>query len=554
MSNRKLLAAIAIAFACGVGTTAILSPRSSPGDTQPTTSGLEHATDSHGDEKAPILLTGDAVNIAGIRTAIVREEPIEERLILPGTVEVAPKYGAKVTPPAPGKVSQLLVNLGERVRAGQPIAVIESFEVAQARAAVRQADAAVSQAVASVSTARAELALAAAGVRQAESVYQQAQARLTAAQQALMRQRELAATGAFSQVPLQAAAQELIDAQSEMQEAERELAAHEAGLARAERLFAHQLVSKQELEQQRLHLEQDRIRVEKAKARLALARQRQAREQRIADSGLLTAREVQSAEADVRVAEGDVHIARQGVLRAQQEERKAGKVVAAALEGLRGAQSAAQAARLSLAALGTSDPAGIGGRLTVTAPISGIVSDRSASLGEAVERTSALYVIESLSTVMVMAHASEQDIPRIRPGNRVEVSIGAYPGRLFPGTVESVAGRIDEKTRTLPIRCLVQNPNGMIKPEMYVRVSLSSGSATRGLAVPRSALVEQGSETYVYVQTEAGFERRPVRIGRVDAKLAEIVSGLKAGERVVVDGVFVLKSEDAKGELKGHTD
>jgi cobalt-zinc-cadmium efflux system membrane fusion protein len=66
--------------------------------------------------------------------------------------------------------------------------------------------------------------------------------------------------------------------------------------------------------------------------------------------------------------------------------------------------------------------------------------------------------------------------------------------------------------------------------------------------------VEQGSETYVYVQTEAGFERRPVRIGRVDAKLAEIVSGLKAGERVVVDGVFVLKSEDAKGELKGHTD
>jgi cobalt-zinc-cadmium efflux system membrane fusion protein len=536
-----------------VGTVFVMSwGRTTTAVSSPGSESEQRHREAHEGEQAIIRLSPEAIRIAGIRVAAVRPSPMSEVLIVPGTVEVSPNRAAKITPPAPGKLVRLLANLGDTVRAGQPLAVLDSYEIAQAHAAVRQAESNVNQARAALQMAQAEVAQARANVRLAKAEVEQARTKQANAEIALQRQRELAGAGAFSQAPLQAAQQELTEAQSELLNAEKEDAAHEVVLERTERLFKAELVSKQELEQERLHHEQDHLRVERAKARLEIAKKAYEREKRIAEAGLLNAREVQAAEAEVRVAQAEVQKAQQGSSRARQELRKAEKGEQAARTAQRGAEAALNAARDNLYALaGTGHH---GSLLTLSAPIGGTITERHATLGEAVERATTLFLIENLNTVMVNASVSEKDMARVRVGQPVEVMVNAYPSRSFPGVVQSIAGRIDEKTRTLPVRCLVENPGRRLKPGMFAKVSLAIGRQTSALTVPPSALEEDGERRFVYVQQEDGFKRQEVKIGRKTQTLVEITSGLKPGDRIAVEGVFVLKSEAKKEELKGHED
>lgn len=526
--------------------------RTTPTVSSPGSESDYHRREAHEGDPAVIRLSPEAVRIAGIRVAVVRLAPMSEVLIVPGMVEVGPNRAAKITPPATGKIVRLLANLGDTVRAGQPLAVLDSYEVAQAHAAVRQAESNVNQARAALQTAQAEVAQACANVRLAEAEVEQARTKQANAKIALQRQRELAAAGAFSQAPLQAAQQALTEAQNELLNAEKEAAAHEVVLKRTERLFKAELISKQELEQERLHHEQDHLRVERAKAHWEIAKKAYEREKRIAEAGLLNAREVQAAEAEVRLAQAEVQKAQQGLQRARQELRKAEKEEQAARTALQSAEAALNAARDNLFALaGTGHQ---GSQLTLSAPIGGTVTERHATLGEAVERSTTLFVIENLNTVMVNASVSEKEVARVRVGQPVEVTVSSYPGQRFSGVVQSIAGRLDEKTRTLPVRCLVENSGRRLKPGMFAKVSIAIGKRTNALTVPLSALEEDGEQRFVYVQQEDGFKRQEVKIGRKTQTLVEVIHGLKPGDHVAVEGIFVLKSEVKKEELKGHED
>jgi RND family efflux transporter MFP subunit len=513
-------------------------------------------TETHAEEKpketGPIQLSATAAKTAGLRAETVRIAPVREGLELPGTVELSPNRSAKVTPPAPGKVVRLLVNPGDSVRAGQALVILDSVEVAQAHAAVRQAEANMQQARAGVQTAQAETAQARAGVQQAQSDIEQAQSRQASAETALQRQRDLAKAGAFAQAPLQAAQSELSSAQSDLLQAQTELQAHAVVLQRAERLFKEELVSRAELEQAQAEQNKNKSLVDRAQARTAIARQALEREQKISSGDLLNKQAVQTAEAEVRGTQGDVQKAKQGLNRAHQDVRRAQKGEQAAHTLLQGAEDAVKAARASLFALeGLGHVEGGGGLISVSAPISGTVTERNATVGEAVERTAALMVIENLNTVTVEANVAEKDVARVRIGQGVQVTVPAYPAQTFTGTVQSIAGRVDEKTRSLSVRCLVENREGRLKPEMFARVTLGVGAQKNALSVPVSALEEEGAERFVYVETGEGYIRRKVQVGHVTQTTAEITEGLKSGEKVVVEGVFVLKSETQKDSLKG---
>jgi cobalt-zinc-cadmium efflux system membrane fusion protein len=130
------------------------------------------------------------------------------------------------------------------------------------------------------------------------------------------------------------------------------------------------------------------------------------------------------------------------------------------------------------------------------------------------------------------------------------VTVVAYPKATFTGIVQSIGSAVDEKTRALPVRCLVRNPGGLLKPEMFARVSLATGAIRTALTVPDAAVDEDGEERFVYVAMEGGYQKRTVTTGQVMGNRIEILSGVKAGEKVVTDGVFVLKSESKKDELK----
>jgi cobalt-zinc-cadmium efflux system membrane fusion protein len=541
---------ILLAFAVGVGgTAALMSRRQAPPTAGTAANSTNEEKTSPKSDAGPITLSMEARATAGIRVEPARFLVIGESMAVPGTVEVSPNREARITPPVPGKIARLLANPGDTVRAGQPLAVLDSFEVAQAEAANRQAASNVDQARATLQTARAEVARSQAVVSGTRAELQQARTKQASAQIALQRQKDLAAAGAFSQAPLQTAQSELADSQSTLLRAQTDLQVQTSAYDRAQRLFKAELVSRSELEQAQAEKRKDEAEVAHAQERVRLAKQAVAREQKVFQGDLLSKQAVQTAEADVRVAQGDILKAMQTVRAAEQEALKSEREEQAAGTALRGTQSALATTRANRAAL-----AGMNARgslLTMTAPIGGVITDRKATLGEAVERSMLLFVIQNLGTVMVLANVPEQEVAHVRVGQPVEVSVPAYPGNRFPGVVQSMAGSVDEKTRALPVRCLVENRGGRLRPEMFARVLLGVGARTPALAVPTSALDQDGNETYVYVDTGGGFERRKVSVGRASGSLSEIASGLKAGERVAVAGVFVLKSEGKKSELKG---
>ena len=534
----------------GVVATALILPRfSKPSAPAPAPNAQQAPGEPKAGGSGAIELSEAAAKTAGIRVDTARLSIMGEGLTVPGTVELSPNRSAKITSPAPGKVTRLLVSLGDTVRMGQPLVTLDSFEAAQAHAVVRLAQSSVEQARAGVQTAQAEVEQARATVPQAEADVAQARTRQASAQTALTRQRELAKAGAFSQAPLQAAQSELTSAEAELQHAEAELSTRTAQLQRTERLFKEELVSRNDLEAAQLEQRQNKTTAARAQARVGIARQALQREQTVFKGGLLNAREVQTAEAEVNAALGEVQKARQGVVRAQQDVRRAQKGEQSSRTMLRGAEDALRAARGNLYALAGAGSAN--GTITVAAPIGGIVTERTMSVGEAVERTNSLLVIENLNTVTVNASVPEQQVARIRIGQSVEVTVAAYPKLQFPGTVQSIAGRVDEKTRALPVRCLVENRQSLLRPEMFAKVTLGVGSRVNVLAVPVPALEEDGADRFVYVEESSGkYKRRKVDVGQIANTIAEIIGGLKPGERVVTEGVFILKSERQKDTLK----
>ena len=191
--------------------------------------------------------------------------------------------------------------------------------------------------------------------------------------------------------------------------------------------------------------------------------------------------------------------------------------------------------------------------IDIRAPISGTIVERAVKLGDVVDPTAELYVISDLSRVWVIAQVPEQHLGAMRAGMRVDVRTRAFPDRAFPGRVAQVSSELDPDTMTVQVRCSVPNPGGELKTGMYATVRLSAETARMALTVPEGAIQRIGDEPVVFVDIgEDTFEIRSIQEGRrVDGQV-EILDGLRPGERIAVEGAFVLKSERLKAELVGE--
>ncbi len=471
-----------------------------------------------------ITLSPDAGKTAGIQTVTVKLLPLAQTLSAPGIVTVAPDRGATVTPPVSGTLIELFAQPGDTVKAGQRLALLDSPEVAQAHAAVREAE--------------AKIAEARSAVQSAEAGVEQTRTKAASAQSALSRQKELAASGQLAQPSLQAAQNALSEAQAARKAADTSLALARSVATRAQRLFDAQIAPRAELEQAQAAVAQAEAQSERAKQQVAIAQTALARERRVYGSGLLNRQAVQGAAAELAAAQGEV--------------RQSQKQAQSARTALSGTIVTERAALANLRALeGSGHASGGAGRIALHAPIAGTIAERRVTLGQAVERASVLFTVQNLSLVTVVASVPEADAAKVRPNAPVTVTVAAYPRTVFTGVVQSVGSAVDEKTRALPVRCLVRNPQGALKPEMFARVSLETGATRSSIAVPDAAVDEDGEDRFVYVAVEGGFEKRKVITGKTVGGMVEIASGVKAGERVVMDGMFVVKSESKKNKLKG---
>jgi len=186
------------------------------------------------------------------------------------------------------------------------------------------------------------------------------------------------------------------------------------------------------------------------------------------------------------------------------------------------------------------------GRIPVVAPLSGTVTDRKVIEGQiATSDGTALITIADLSSVWVLGDIFERDLHKVAIGDAAAITTAAYPDETFTGRVNFISPSIDPATRTVKIRVSVPNPNHRLKPEMFASIALSGGTPERGVAVPSSAAFTEGGHTWVFVAVgDRQFVRRAVEIASDAGPEQRVLSGLRAGERVVTGGVLLLRQEE----------
>ena len=228
--------------------------------------------------------------------------------------------------------------------------------------------------------------------------------------------------------------------------------------------------------------------------------------------------------------------------------------------GLTAAQAEYRAATASLQALGVA-PTGTAddpSAFSLRSPISGTVLERAAAVGQQADPSRPLFRIADLSRVWVVVQAFERDAARVRQGAAARVTFAALPGQTFSATVASVGRLVTPESRTVPIRLSITGETTGLRPGMAATsvISVGEGGGTI-IAVPTAAVQRINADWVVFVPRDDGrFEIRKVGRGRDLAGEVEIISGLKAGETIIVDGAFLLKAEADKargqGEEHGH--
>jgi len=258
-------------------------------------------------------------------------------------------------------------------------------------------------------------------------------------------------------------------------------------------------------------LVQERAELEAARIRVEIARKAAERKRALAADRLVPEREV--IEADAALAEADA----------------AHKVAASALRKF--------------------GPAAGEAMLAIRSPIAGTVIERSVVQGQLADPSKTLFRIGDLSMLWLHAHVFERDAVRVRTGRTATATFAALPGKSIEAAIQWIGREVDPASRTIDIRLDVPNPDGVLRPGMSATVSIPLGDTGPDavVTIPAAAVQRVGASWAVFIPHGPGqFEIRPIGRGRDLAGEVEVLSGLAAGDAVVVDGAFLVKAEADK--------
>ncbi|ABC80794.1 efflux RND transporter periplasmic adaptor subunit [Anaeromyxobacter dehalogenans] len=276
--------------------------------------------------------------------------------------------------------------------------------------------------------------------------------------------------------------------------------------------------------------------------------------------------QVGEAESDYLATQAALRLARASAGRQEQlrkEQISSEKEYLAARQELETAQIRARSAEQKLARLGVAtrdlerlgDAARRSGGLVIRAPADGIVIEMHAVPGELVEPDESIVTVGDVSSVWVWADLHEDQLGRVldaqRGGRlRAEIGVKAFPGAVFPGTVELVGPSMDERTRTVKVRVTAANPGARLRAGMFATVRIFLPGEEEALAVPAAALLSDEGRSFVFVHHHGDYWiRRPVEPGRRWMDWVEVKDGLHGGETLAADGAFLLKSDVLRSKM-----
>jgi RND family efflux transporter MFP subunit len=182
--------------------------------------------------------------------------------------------------------------------------------------------------------------------------------------------------------------------------------------------------------------------------------------------------------------------------------------------------------------------------------IDGVVIARNVTVGQVVNTGFETFVVSNLSSVWVTAAVNERALSLVHQGASASVITQAYPGEVFAGKVTMVGDTLDPQTRTVPVRIVVPNPGARLRPGMFATAQIAEPQTQDAVFVPEVALQDINGMQVVFVtQDGTTFRAQIVTVGTRAAGKAEIVDGLRRGDRIAAAGAFVVKSAMLKGTM-----
>ncbi len=265
--------------------------------------------------------------------------------------------------------------------------------------------------------------------------------------------------------------------------------------------------------------------------------------------------DIGSAVSDAHKAEADLIAATHDLKRKQDLFRAAGRLGGRRRAGggraAQRAQAEVERATAKQFLLGKGNVDVVNGTYSLVSPIEGEVLMRNISPGVEVQgqysggASQELFTVGELDRVWILGDVYEVDLARVRVGETANVTVVAYPGKVFKGTVDWVSGSLDPVTRTAKVRCTFDNADRLLRPMMYSTVQIAVDQR-KALAVPPSALLRMGEYKVVFVQHadadgKVRFERLPVDLDeRSSTGWLEVKHGLEAVQKLVVEGTDAL--------------
>jgi Cu(I)/Ag(I) efflux system membrane fusion protein len=191
-----------------------------------------------------------------------------------------------------------------------------------------------------------------------------------------------------------------------------------------------------------------------------------------------------------------------------------------------------------------------------SAPRDGVVLQRNAVEGMLAKPGDVLFRVADTSVVWAMVDVAERDLGALAVGQPVVIKARSFPGREFPAKISVVYPQVNRETRTVRVRIELANPDLALFPDMYVDAEIDTGSPAPVLAVPDSAVLDNGSRQIVLVDRGQGrFEPRDVKLGHRGGGYVEVRNGIGDGEPVVVSANFLIDAEsNLKAALKGFSE
>jgi cobalt-zinc-cadmium efflux system membrane fusion protein len=262
----------------------------------------------------------------------------------------------------------------------------------------------------------------------------------------------------------------------------------------------------------------------------------------------LDAPDFSSAAADVAKSGADLQLKQKAYVRARElleAEVVPRKDFEAAESELRQSEAEQNRARMRFSNLdpGVSE---MSGGYALRTPISGVIAERTVNPGMEVrpDAPNPLFVVTDPAHLWVIVDLPERNLGALHAGQAVEVEVDAYPNRRFPARVANVAEVLDPATRRVQVRCVLDNAEHLLKPEMYARVTPLADTRVKLPRIPNSALLTVGLYSFIFVEKEPGvFEKRQVTLGLQGRSESYVKQGLAGGERVVTSGALLLNSE-----------